>query len=382
MLGLWHLECGRNDLAASRVKSAKKNLITALDIFSELNKPVDMAKTYINLMVMYHFANDNKKAIENLHKANSILLPIGTLKPILPELFSYMEFFNEIIDKGKLTPELNTICNYLNEFQDNLGTYQSLLSPTTQVEESIIPRLIINAFGKTRLLIHGNEITLPEWTQQKTAREIFFYLVSESLPVSKDQIGLIFWPNSSMKQLNCQFKNAIYRLRKAIGKDAIIYDQFNRTYSFNKSLDYSYDVEDFLKVIKKAQSEESHSARILILQEVLDIYKHPYGQNLDGVWTEPIRRDLYTIFERAMIDLIELNLENGNFKDNITICEHILNIEPTQEKCWQLLMRTYAILHDRNGIIQSYKLCKKRLKHFLGISPSKDTEVLYKQLIQ
>ena len=382
LLGLWHLERARLDIRTDRVKSAEKNLRTALDIFIKLNKPVDIAKTYLNLMITYHLLNKDTKALKNLNEANTILKPIGSIKPILPELYAYRTYFNELIDKKKLTPLYETLNNNLDEFHDDVASYKALFSPVKVKGDSEFPRLKIEALGTTKVLIHGIKISSPEWTQQKMVREIFFYLLSESLPISKDQIGLIFWPNSSKKQLNCQFKNAIYRLRKSIGKDAIIYDQFSRTYSFNKSIDYNYDVESFHEVFSKAQSESNLSTRKQYLREVLSIYKHPFGKNLDGVWTEPIRRDLYTKFERAIIELIELNLENDCFEENIDICEKLLDLEPTQEKCWQLLMETYANMNDRNGIIRSYEECKNKLKVHLGLAPSKDTEVLYKKLLQ
>jgi len=43
-------------------------------------------------------------------------------------------------------------------------------------------------------------------------------------------------------------------------------------------------------------------------------------------------------------------------------------------------MRTYAALGDRASIVRCYQACKAVLQEGLGILPSPETEILYKDL--
>ena len=100
-------------------------------------------------------------------------------------------------------------------------------------------------------------------------------------------------------------------MRRAIGRDAIIYDPETRTYSFNKDQPYSYDVEDFLSLIQKAEKEPGIAERIKYYQEAVDLYHHPYSPQLGGVWTEPIRQKLSRKYEQALLLIAKYKLDQN-----------------------------------------------------------------------
>ena len=208
---------------------------------------------------------------------------------------------------------------------------------------------------------------------------MFFYLLSEPHGASKDQIGIFFWPDSSQEQLNRQFKNAVYRLRRAIGPKYILYDSDSRRYFFNRQLDFRYDVDDFLAFIRQAENDPEK--RIQRLREAINIYQHPFAPILDGVWTEPIRMNLYLKYERAALELSAEDLKNGNIQNCLDTCHRLLEIEPGQERAWRLCMQSYAEQGDRAGVSRTYRQCKKNLSKLLGIPPSPETEELYKELV-
>ena len=57
------------------------------------------------------------------------------------------------------------------------------------------------------------------------------------------------WPDSSPAELKMRFKNTIYRLRRAAGKEAILFEDEN-IYRFNRALDYDEDSESFQREIE------------------------------------------------------------------------------------------------------------------------------------
>ena len=115
------------------------------------------------------------------------------------------------------------------------------------------PRIRIQALGASQVWLDGEPVSVPEWRVQKTVRELFFLLLANPDGLSKDEIGLTLWPDSSIQQLRVQFKNAMYRLRRALGKGVVEFNQKEDSYRFNWSMDYEYDVETFWKAIGRAE---------------------------------------------------------------------------------------------------------------------------------
>jgi DNA-binding SARP family transcriptional activator len=87
-------------------------------------------------------------------------------------------------------------------------------------------------------------------------------------------------------------------------------------------------------------------------------------------------------YEKAALEAASFDLKQGNLKSCLDICRKLLEIEPGQESAWQLCMRAYAERGDRSNIIRVYQQCSKNLYHDLGLTPSRETEDLYNNLIQ
>jgi DNA-binding SARP family transcriptional activator len=233
-----------------------------------------------------------------------------------------------------------------------------------------------------KIWLKGERISVPEWTQQKTVRELFYYLLTEPRGASKEQIGLLFWPDSSPDLLNRQFKNAIYRLRRAVGSNTILYDPLSRRYSFNRQLDFRYDVEDFLSSLQQADKRNNLQERLQLLRTAIHLYRHPYAPLLDGVWAEPIRANLFLKFEHAALEVASEDLKQGESQDCLDTCLLLLAIDPAQELAWRLCMQAYALQKNHAGTTRAFRQCKRNLNKHLGIQPSAETKNLYQKLVK
>jgi hypothetical protein len=159
------------------------------------------------------------------------------------------------------------------------------------------PSLIIQAFGEMMVVINGKLMTILEW-KSMLQREIFFFLLTQPNGASKDIIADAVWRYEGDRK---KFDNALYRLRKVVGNEIVLY-QDNR-YVFNRELDYTYDVEIFQKKARAAVKEQDPIERIEKYKEAVGIYSGPYLLEAGGTWAIAERERLWLIFKDAALEL-------------------------------------------------------------------------------
>ncbi|MGB2954605.1 MAG: bacterial transcriptional activator domain-containing protein [Anaerolineales bacterium] len=91
---------------------------------------------------------------------------------------------------------------------------------------------------------------------------------------------------------------------------------------------------------------------------------------------------MYLKYERAALEAAAFDLQQGEIQSCLDACSRLLEIEPGQERAWRLSMRAYAELGDRGSIVKVYRQCRRNLSSHLGINPSKETEILYQNLLK
>jgi two-component SAPR family response regulator len=225
--------------------------------------------------------------------------------------------------------------------------------------------------------VDGKPVTNPTWANQKRARELFFFLIAQpNKGMTREEIGVILWPESSTEQLRLQFRNTIYYLRYALGQDVIINNE--RRYVFNFDLDYSYDVQEFERIIMLAERAETPDKKIGLFKEAIQLYQGEYYPEGDGDWVLTERSRLTQMHEHSLLTLAQLHLEQDEPQTALLHCQAILDQNRCMESAHRLAMQAYAALGNRAGIANQYELCKQSLWEELGLEPSPETIKLYK----
>ena len=117
------------------------------------------------------------------------------------------------------------------------------------------------------------------------------------------------WRLPSLQNCICAFKNEIYRLRRALGQDAILYKD-NR-YQFNSALDHEYDVEAFEAFIAKAKSSSEPEEQIGFYQKAIELVHGYYLEDIGATWVLPERERLEQAYFGPRLPLGEIFLSEG-----------------------------------------------------------------------
>jgi two-component SAPR family response regulator len=197
--------------------------------------------------------------------------------------------------------------------------------------------------------------------------------------VTKEDIGEVFWPEADQQTIRLRFKNSIYRVRHALGTESVTLS--DEVYRFNRTLDYDYDVEDFLQEISSAQSTNDQNVKIQHLKNALALYKGPYLPKMDYEWALVQRENLHQKYLAIASNLIDLLIETKQYQQAIAYSDRAIEIDPCLEAAHRSAMVAYSALGDKAGMVRQFDKCKKLLLNDLGVTPSPQTETLYRTLI-
>ena len=239
--------------------------------------------------------------------------------------------------------------------------------------------LKINAFQQARVWRHSCPVTIKEW-EIYAARDLFFLFMANPKGLSKEQVGLNMWPDLSPDELDLRFKNTLYRLRRALGKQTILLT--GECYHFNRMLDYRYDVACFMTHIEKAKESPDLANKRSHLIKAIEQYHGDYLREIEELWVVNDRERYRMLFLGALVEVAELLIEQQDLNAALAYVNRALGEDPLLEVGHRLAMEIYSKLGDRAGVIRQYEACRSALAEKFDVSPSKETRELYEFLIQ
>ena len=374
--GLWALFEGRNLLLKHETKKAISLLLDAKNCFIQDGRESESQWCLVWLMGAYEQAGQQEGArveftelltIRN-KPTHALLITLLQALPLLQGLQSDPQIgrsLTSLLDKSKRLGER------IFSVRRNLRRHaQSIQLPAAT--------LTIRAFGRPEVSVSGRMIAMPDW-RTKSVRDLFLYFLFRQDAVTKEQIGEILWREIVDPQaLKARFKDEIYRLRRAVGRNAIVFDEVY--YRFNRTLDYEYDVEAFESYLTRASKTSDHTKRIEWYQKAVDLVHGPYLSEVDADWAIQERERLGQMYASALEELAHLYLDVNQLNSCLSICQLALAQNRYNEDIYQIEMRVYAALGDRASIVRRYQASKAALKEGLGILPSQETESLYRDL--
>jgi two-component SAPR family response regulator len=209
---------------------------------------------------------------------------------------------------------------------------------------------------------------------------MFYLFLAHPEGLTKERVGLYFWPDATPDELKLRFKNTLYRLRRAVGRQTILLQE--DYYQFNWSLDYEYDVETFSNAIERSQNTKDVNEQIDQLKKAVEQYKGEYLSEVDEIWAITDRQQYYQMYLDALMRLANLYMERKAYKTALRYCYQALTEDPCLESAHRLAMRIHAATGNRAAIVRQYERCRVALIKEINAPPSRQTRDLYETLIQ
>jgi DNA-binding SARP family transcriptional activator/tetratricopeptide (TPR) repeat protein len=281
------------------------------------------------------------------------------------------------LSNAMLAQAAGSLLQLVEQFEANIPGWRRSVRRHAEVVPFAPPRLHIRALGKVQVKVGEVTLSGADW-QVQTARDLLFLLLLYPEGLNKEQIGELLWPDSSPAELKLRFKNTIYRLRHAAGKEVIVFEG-DTIYKFNRGMDYEYDVEDFLKEIGLAQ-KAGVSPVAAHYRRAIKLYRGRYLPDVDLEWALIERERLQQYYVNALLAYAQLEFDNQVYHSAVTLAQQALAVDTCQEEAHRLLMRVYAAQRNPVLVIRQYEQCCKALLEELAAEPSTQTRALYLSL--
>jgi LuxR family maltose regulon positive regulatory protein len=354
-----------NDLAEARFYLTK-----AIELFEAGGFKQELGRAYLHRAQVSFLAGNKGEALVNLEHALRVSRELGFDQFLVVEGQRFLSLLRYAVKQragDKFLPQL------LERIEAHKA--RVIARPEPVIQDRPAPALAIYALGQPRVEIGGQSVQWPV----AQSRDFLFCLLQYSQGLRKDEMAQVFWPEHSQPRLDGIFRSTLYRLRRALFRESIIFEA--GVYRFNWESDYWYDVEAFESLVNQGERTGACEEKIAMLEQALTLYRGDYLEGLEGEWCVAERGRLRGRFQSALEALAGLYADRGELPRAVELYRRILAQDPYQEIAHRELMSCYYRLGDRAAAIRQYRTCVEILREDLGLSPAPDTEAMYLRII-
>jgi LuxR family transcriptional regulator, maltose regulon positive regulatory protein len=374
--GLWALFQGRNHLLKHETRKAIPLLQESKNCFVQDGRESESLWCMVWLISAYHQDGQIENAKNEFRQL--LVLRNKSSHAVLIALHQAAFYLKDLQNDTQIGKSLSGLLDKSKRLGEQIISIRRTIRRHAESIQMPAARLVIRSFGRAEVSVNGRIVTMSDW-RTKSVRDLFFYFLYKQDAITKEQVGEVLWPETTDPQaLKSRFKDGIYRLRRAVGKMAIVFDDVY--YRFNRTLDYDYDVEAFESYLIRARKTPDVKKRIECYQKAVDLVQGPYLSEVDAPWAAEERQRLGQMYLSALEELARLYLDSNQLEQCLAVCQLALAQDRYNEAIYQVEMRTYAVLGDRASIVRQYQACKTALEEGLGLLPSHETENIYREL--
>jgi DNA-binding SARP family transcriptional activator len=236
-------------------------------------------------------------------------------------------------------------------------------------------------------LANGQNTLYPRDWRSKKALQIFKYLlIHKQRFVSSETLLDLFWSDDDDNTRHA-LHNTIYNIRSTLykafpqlkGESIIIFQ--DGSYTLDTKFKFWWDVEEFLSLLKTAETLEDNDA-LQLYKAAFELYNGPFL--LDDVmyyWTDCLRNNLADRYREAIIRCSNIMLKTQKGHTAITLLKEAINDAPLNEALRGALMKALIAEGQIGQAIYEFIEIKTLLRDELGIDPGPSLMDVYKQAL-
>jgi SARP family transcriptional regulator, regulator of embCAB operon len=220
----------------------------------------------------------------------------------------------------------------------------------------------------------------------RQGRIVLAYLALCHHPVARDELADLVWPDALTAAWERDLSAVVSKVRAALDSvelGSLLHGALG-CYELQLPPTSRVDVEDAVRFVEDAESAWRVGSRDLALPAAAtaaNLARRPFLPAERGLWLERRRDDLRATLLRAL-DLLAQGLAGGPHQhDALRYTNEALALDPYRETSYVQLMRLHMNQGNRAEAVRAYEQCRAILAHDLGVTPSSQTEAVYREVL-
>lgn len=251
----------------------------------------------------------------------------------------------------------------------------------------MIPRIYLTG---SLTLEHGECLVHERRFPGRQGRIAFAFLaVHRHRSIHRDELLAAIWPDEAPAQTDSALDAILSKLRGTLksagfGRDAGI-AVHSGTVALTLPSATWIDLEVATNALDEAQGalRRNATAEAWGLSNVAAVIsRRPFLPDVEAPWIESQRSALRALHMRALNCLVTVSAHNGEPLEAIRHATEMIELEPFRETAYQLLMKMHAAAGDRAEALRVFAKCRELLRDELGVSPSRQTEAVYLEILR
>jgi predicted ATPase/DNA-binding SARP family transcriptional activator len=240
------------------------------------------------------------------------------------------------------------------------------------------PNLIVRALGPLHVTVAGRAMDGDAFGASRP-RELLLLLLCHPDGLTREQVGLAFWPESSTAQVKNSFHVVLHRLRRGLGREASVVREGDR-YRLDRALRIDFDVHRFEAAVTAALQDTSDPGTARLATALAD-YRGDFLEGaVVGDWHLDVRDRLFRLCCDGFLALGDRHLAAGRLDDAAVAFRAVLARDRLREAAYRGLMVCQAQSGRRVQALQLYETLALLLHDELGVSPDTATTALHHRL--
>ncbi|MFQ5872195.1 MAG: tetratricopeptide repeat protein [Dehalococcoidia bacterium] len=371
---LWKRTLGDILCQKGRHQEANALLLEANAGLMGCNDKQGEAKALFSLARLYHRMRDFERAKQYLADLAGVLKVIGEDGFLVLEASYEIPLLEFALSSGISELHYYTLLHKAKGLQHNWA------KPRGHAKQKSLPRIEAYALRPWRILCEGEEIPARLWESRK-AVELLFLLLFMSRELRKEEAIEALWPEHPLEKGNSCFQSTVYRVRRALYKDAIV--RRGDSYRLNPDGQWWLDAHEFTRLVEVAHAAGSDAeAAANFLEEAVRLHHQPFLADFDTLWSNETRAELQRKYVTALSQLTEYYTRMQRYDELVRACNRILEEDPYNEETVACLLRAYVALGKSQMAAEFYDSFKAKLREDLNEAPSDHLVSVYCQLVK
>ena len=220
----------------------------------------------------------------------------------------------------------------------------------------------------------------------RQGRLLFAYLAVEpGRPVPRDELAEAIWGEAPPATWEKGLTVIVSKLRSVLAADGIVLTNAFGCYRLElpagswvdvaAASSAARDAEEALAAGDGKQAKAAAACAVALLSQ-------PFLPGEETAWVERERRELADLQGRALNVLAEVSLVSGDAAEAAEWAEQTIPLTPYRETGYRRLMEAHVATGNPAEALRVYERCRRLLADELGTYPSRETESIYRSLLE